>query len=46
MSPTNEKQADFPEGAEVLPNPVGTAPGFSVELGGCLAFLCPACRAR
>lgn len=28
----NRKQADFPEGAEVLDNPVGTAPGFAVEL--------------
>jgi nicotinamide-nucleotide amidase len=27
MAKTNEKQAWFPEGAEVLPNPVGTAPG-------------------
>ena len=41
MSPTNEKQADFPDGAEVLPNPVGTAPGFSVALGGCRAFFLP-----
>ena len=28
----NRKQADFPEGAAVLDNPVGTAPGFAVEL--------------
>lgn len=35
MPPTNEKQADFPEGAEILPNPVGTAPGFSMRLGRC-----------
>jgi nicotinamide-nucleotide amidase len=41
MSPTNEKQADFPDGAEVLPNPVGTAPGFAVTLGGCRAFFVP-----
>lgn len=27
MAKTNEKQAWFPEGAEVLSNPVGTAPG-------------------
>ena len=27
MAKTNEKQAWFPEGSEVLPNPVGTAPG-------------------
>src|SRR3954454_16150685 len=41
MSPTNEKQADFPVGAEVLPNPVGTAPGFSVKLEQALCFFVP-----
>jgi len=41
MSPSNEKQADFPEGAEVLPNAVGTAPGFAVSLGDCRAFFVP-----
>jgi nicotinamide-nucleotide amidase len=41
MSSTNEKQADFPEGAEVLPNPVGTAPGFGVTIGNCRAFFLP-----
>ncbi len=29
----NLKQAQFPKGAEVIPNPRGTAPGFRVELG-------------
>lgn len=28
MSPNNRKQALFPEGAEVFPNPDGSAPGF------------------
>jgi nicotinamide-nucleotide amidase len=41
MSPSNEKQADFPEGATVLANPVGSAPGFAVTLGGCRAFFMP-----
>jgi len=41
MSPTNEKQADFPEGAEVLPNAVGSAPGFAITLGSCRAFFLP-----
>lgn len=43
MSPSNAKQADFPQGAEVLPNPVGTAPGFSVKLegDGTLVFFMP-----
>ena len=29
------KQADRPQGAEVLPNDAGTAPGFAMEMGGC-----------
>ncbi len=41
MTPTNAKQADFPEGADVLPNPVGTAPGFGVRLGECVAYFLP-----
>ncbi len=32
MAPNNAKQADFPEGAEVLPNPIGTAPGFCLRV--------------
>lgn len=41
MSPSNAKQADFPKGAEVLPNPVGTAPAFAVSLAGARAFFLP-----
>ncbi len=41
MSESNAKQADFPEGAEVLANPIGTAPGFAVRLGRSLAFFMP-----
>lgn len=41
MSPSNEKQADFPAGATVLPNPHGTAPGFAVRLGRTHAFFMP-----
>jgi nicotinamide-nucleotide amidase len=41
MSASNEKQADFPAGAEVLANPVGTAPGFSVQIGRALCFFVP-----
>jgi nicotinamide-nucleotide amidase len=41
MTPSNAKQADFPEGADVLVNPVGTAPGFGVRLGECVAFFMP-----
>jgi nicotinamide-nucleotide amidase len=41
MTDSNAKQADFPEGADVLPNLIGTAPGFVVRLGECLAFFLP-----
>jgi nicotinamide-nucleotide amidase len=41
MGPSNAKQADFPRGSEVLPNPIGTAPGFSVQLGGSSLFFTP-----
>jgi nicotinamide-nucleotide amidase len=41
MSPSNEKQADFPEGAEVLQNDQGTAPGFGVQIGECSLFVMP-----
>ncbi len=41
MSDSNAKQADFPVGATVLPNPIGTAPGFMVELRGARVFVMP-----
>jgi len=41
MAKNNEKQAWFPEGAEVLPNPVGTAPGTMLREGGALFFCMP-----
>jgi nicotinamide-nucleotide amidase len=37
----NERQALFPERAEVLQNPIGTAPGFCVEIRGALVFALP-----
>ena len=30
MTPNNLKQALFPDGADIIPNPMGTAPGFRV----------------
>ncbi len=33
MTPNNEKQARFPRGATVIPNRLGTAPGFLAPLG-------------
>jgi nicotinamide-nucleotide amidase len=41
MTESNAKQADFPEGATVLPNPIGTAPGFMVTIRGAQAFFMP-----
>jgi nicotinamide-nucleotide amidase len=41
MSWTHAKQADLPAGATVLPNPVGTAPGFAVDVGAARAFFLP-----
>ncbi len=41
MAENNAKQADFPEGAELLPNPVGTAPGFLLEVEQTLFFCMP-----
>jgi len=41
MSASNAKQADFPDGADILPNPAGTAPGFGVRIGECVAYFMP-----
>lgn len=41
MNPSNRKQALFPDGARVLYNRMGTAPGFQVTIGGCLFFFMP-----
>ena len=41
MPPSNEKQAAIPRGADVLPNPVGTAPGFRVRIGQAFVFVLP-----
>lgn len=41
MSESNAKQADFPEGATVLPNPIGTAPGFEARIGAARAYFMP-----
>lgn len=41
MVASNVRQADFPSGAHVLANAVGTAPGFSVRMGRALTFFFP-----
>jgi len=41
MTENNVSQARFPEGAEILPNPLGTAPGFSLAQGTTRFFCLP-----
>jgi nicotinamide-nucleotide amidase len=41
MPPSNRRQCEVIAGAEVLANPVGTAPGQLVRVGGCHVFLFP-----
>jgi nicotinamide-nucleotide amidase len=41
MPPVNEKQGDVPEGARVLENPRGTAPGFWLEKDGVQIVILP-----
>ncbi len=41
MTPNNVKQAKFPEGCMILPNPNGTAPGCIIEHGTKAAILLP-----
>ena len=41
INPSIRKQAMLPQGADVLSNPVGTAPGFSLTIGRCLCFFLP-----
>jgi len=41
MSPSNKKQALLPVGAACMENPVGTAPGFILQIQGCTFFFLP-----
>lgn len=41
MTPANRKQALLPEGAAVLENPDGSAPGFRVTIGACRIYCLP-----
>ncbi len=41
MPPNNRKQAMLPEGAEFIDNPVGTACGFAIDIGGARFFFTP-----
>lgn len=41
LAPTNRKQAMLPKGAEIMPNPIGTAPGFVLNVNGVPSFFAP-----
>jgi len=41
LTPSNRKQAFFPDGSEILPNPIGTAPGFKIQIETCTFFCLP-----
>ncbi|HZK84221.1 MAG TPA: competence/damage-inducible protein A [Desulfosporosinus sp.] len=41
MPKNNEKQAYFPKGAKILPNPIGTAPGAIIEKNGKTVIILP-----
>ncbi len=41
MTANNEQQALIPRNAAIVPNPVGTAPGFRISREGCTLFALP-----
>ncbi len=41
LTPSSMVQADLPQGADVLPNSAGTAPGFGVAVGESRCFFMP-----
>ncbi|WP_088186222.1 competence/damage-inducible protein A [Desulfosporosinus sp. FKA] len=41
MPSSNEKQAYFPKGSKILPNPIGTAPGAIIEKDGKTVIILP-----
>lgn len=41
LTPERVKMAKLPRGAKPLPNPVGTAPGVKIEVGGCSVMILP-----
>jgi nicotinamide-nucleotide amidase len=41
MPPNNRKQAMLPQGAEFIDNPIGTACGFAIDIGGARFFFTP-----
>lgn len=41
LNAANRKQALLPAGCDLLPNPIGSAVGFSAEVNGCLVLCTP-----
>jgi nicotinamide-nucleotide amidase len=41
MAASNAKQCDFPAGATIVPNELGTAPGFSLRIDAALSVFLP-----
>ena len=41
MPETNLQQAEYPDGAEMIDNPKGTAPGLRLRIGDCWVFALP-----
>jgi competence/damage-inducible protein CinA-like protein len=41
MAAVNRRQAEVIDGAEVIPNPLGSAPGMRIDAGGATLFLFP-----
>jgi nicotinamide-nucleotide amidase len=41
MPDSNKKQAMLPQGADLILNPMGTAPGFMLKLNRCMFFFLP-----
>jgi nicotinamide-nucleotide amidase len=41
MPLSNLRQAEYPDGAELLPNPKGSAPGLVIDQGGTIVFAVP-----
>lgn len=41
LNAANLKQADLPAGCKIIPNPVGSAVGFELQLGNCLVMCTP-----
>jgi len=41
LTPANLKQAELPQGCDIIPNPIGSAVGFSLSLNNCQVYCTP-----